>query len=254
MHEELAVAISPGDRRVGPPQDGAVGGPERCLDVGPDTVPHRWVGDHPTTSVDLGASRFELRLDQEHHRSTRLAHRDERIDDQSERDERQVTDDDIDLTAEHVGVDPPHVGPFQIDDTRVGAESLVQLPATDVDGEDARRSALQNAVGEAARRRTSIEHHCAGDVDLELTQSVIEFEAAASDEPRRWSVHRETVVRRNLAGGPLRSGTVDDHPMLLDEGLCLGPTRREATTDEFEIESSARRHGCRTVVSGVSSC
>src|SRR5262245_25838359 len=65
---------------------------------------------------------------------------------------------------------------------RVAAPLPVELPVTDVDGDDSRRTALQQAIGEAAGRGADVERRASADVDLPVLQRRFQLEAAAADE------------------------------------------------------------------------
>ena len=82
---------------------------------------------------------------------------------------------------------------------RVVAQAPVELPMGDVEGDHARRAALQQAVGEAAGRGADVEAVEAGDVDSQRLERVRELDAAAGDERRRLDHEQLGVVGDQLA-------------------------------------------------------
>jgi hypothetical protein len=73
------------------------------------------------------------------------------------------------------------VGAIADDDAWIARELLVELPVADVDRVDACRAALEQAVREAARRRTEVRAHEAHRIDLERVERARELHAAARD-------------------------------------------------------------------------
>ena len=76
----------------------------------------------------------------------------------------------------------------------------MELPVADVDGDDRRRAALEDAVGEPARRRAGVEHASAFDVDGEGVEGGVELLAAPADEPRRRA--RSSMIGSDRADEP----------------------------------------------------
>ena len=61
----------------------------------------------------------------------------------------------------------------------------MELPVADVDRDHARRAGLQQAVGEAARRRADVGAVASGDVDPERVERVLQLLPSPRDEARR---------------------------------------------------------------------
>ena len=61
----------------------------------------------------------------------------------------------------------------------------MELPVADVERNDARRASLQQAVGEAAGRRSDVEAERSFDADPERVERVRELLTAPRDEGRR---------------------------------------------------------------------
>ena len=53
---------------------------------------------------------------------------------------------------------------------------------SDVDGDDACRAALEQAIGEAARRRAEVGAQGAGNIDPERSERAVEFVTPTGDE------------------------------------------------------------------------
>ena len=82
-------------------------------------------------------------------------------------------------------VEPADVRPLEDDHARVVANLRVQLPVADVERDDPRGPALQEDVGEPARRRADVEAVEARDVDPERVEGVRQLVTCARDVRRR---------------------------------------------------------------------
>ena len=91
------------------------------------------------------------------------------------------------------------VQPLHDQDAGVLAQAPVELPVTDVDRDHHRRSALEQAVGEAAGRGADVEAATPVDVDLELGESVLELDPASRDELFGLVDDQLSVLRDQLA-------------------------------------------------------
>ena len=116
----------------------------------------RGVGDDAPSTVDLLAAGFELRFDEQHHRRPRLAQRDQRRDhERSEMNDRSPTT---------MSTGPPicSTSAWRTLErsrfvTRSRLEPFVELAVADVERDDVRGTALQQAVGETTGRGADIE-------------------------------------------------------------------------------------------------
>ncbi len=183
VQEELAVAGRAGvSGLAGAEHDAA-----RIRGGTGDALEHR--------GVDLGVAHdalahvvlagLELRLD---HRQQAVRPReqlDERRQHERERDERDVDDGQRGRRAGEVaGRQEAGVDALQHGHAVVGAETLVQLAAADVERRHVRRTALQKAVGEAAGGGADVDAREPGDVDAEGVERGRQLVAAARDERR----------------------------------------------------------------------
>jgi len=71
------------------------------------------------------------------------------------------------------------IRPFEHDDARVGAQTLVQLAVADVDGGDPCGSSLQQDIGEPTRGSADVDGILAGRIDSERIEGVSELLSAA---------------------------------------------------------------------------
>ncbi len=188
MHQELAVPVAAGDRRVAPPDDVATRLAERLLHLVAHAGVDRRVGDHPVPARHLHATGLELRLHEQHHRTRRRHRPGQDGDHLGERDERQVRDDDRRGRRgrrQVGGSERPDVEALDHGDTRVVAQPRVQLAVADVERDHVVRAALEQAVGEPSRGGPGVECGQPCDVDPERLERVVELVATATDETRR---------------------------------------------------------------------
>ena len=68
-------------------------------------------------------------------------------------------------------------------DSIVGSNLLVELIASDIDGDDAGRPPLQHTVGEPTRRRTDVDDTASSRIDTEVVERRIELLATSAHEP-----------------------------------------------------------------------
>ena len=210
------------------------------------------IGDDALALADLRTAGFELWLDEQHHRSPRLAQRHQRRDDHAQRDERQVADHDVDAAPDLLGGGVTDVAAFEVRDPRIGTQPFVQLAVPDVERDDVRRAALQQTVGEPTGRCAGVERAQAGHVDGEHRQRMVELLGAPSDEPRRRAVDDHGVGRRHLARRLVGDRAVDEHAVVADQRLRLGAAADELAADEFGVEPSPWCHS--TSGSGGAGC
>ena len=179
MDEELAVALGPEDRR-GDHRAGAEAVFLRRGTIRSSTS--RWIAGSRTTPLSvlpLPASNWGLT-------SATIwppagERRRDRAEDLGQRDEGDVDRDERDRLGKAVGRQLPGVGLLHRHDPCVSAKRLGELTATDVDGVDAARTALQEHVGEAASRGSDVEADLTGWIDPERVERGRELVAAAAD-------------------------------------------------------------------------
>ena len=96
---------------------------------------------------------------------------------------------------------------------RVLAKPQIELAEGDVDRRDPGGPALQEAVGEAARRGADVKAVAPGDVDAERLEGVLELDAAARDIARPLVDDQRCVGLDELAR-PQRHGPIHTDPNL----------------------------------------
>ena len=120
---------------------------------------------------------------------------------------------------------------------RVVAKAPVELAVADVEGDHPLGAALQQAVGEAARRGADVEAGAALDVDLERVERVLELEPAARDVARRSSTSSAASSGTSWLGfvarGPSRA---DPHPAGAHRGRRAGARAGQAALGEQGVD------------------
>ena len=96
---------------------------------------------------------------------------------------------------EHLGTELADVRPVEDRDARVGSELPRELAVADVEGDDVPRAALQQAVGESARRRPRVEAVTSGGIDRERVEGGGELLPSAGDERARRPLARRAPRR-----------------------------------------------------------
>src|SRR5262245_10895151 len=95
-------------------------------------------------------------------------------------------------------------------DAVVLSQFPIQLAAPDVDGDDARRAALQEAIGKSARRSADVETDSARHFDPKMVERGGQLQTAPADE-RHWFADRQLHVNRNQLAGLFQSlSTAED--------------------------------------------
>lgn len=133
------------------------------------------------------------------------------------RDEGEVERDEVERArVREVGeAQVAQVRPLEHGHARVDAHALRDLPVADVDADDVRGAALEEAVSEAAGREARVEAAAAGRVDGEGVERGLELEAAAADEAR---LRRGQHDRGRVLDG--RPGLEDR--LVVDQDLACG--------------------------------
>ena len=98
-----------------------------------------------------------------------------------ERDERDVDDREVDGVGQGRGGQGARVGPLERGDAGIATQGLGELSATHVESVDVARAALQQDVGEAARRGADIQRGHAARIDPERVEGRRELVAAPAD-------------------------------------------------------------------------
>jgi len=157
----------------------------------------------------------------------------------AQRDERDVGHDEVDPLGKVEALARVHS--FARDDPRIRAEPPVQLTFPDIDGVDPSGAALQETVGEPARRRAHVERDRAGDVDAKLVERGVQLVTTARHEP--WSRRdRDRHGVGDRSGGAIGDLAIHAYGAGEDERLRAFAARRERSLDEQLIETRARCH------------
>ena len=155
---------------------------------------------HHAAAAHALAADLELGLDQgeqveplgrrAHHRGQHLG----------QRDERHVDHHQVGRLRQLSRLELPRVAPLDHGHPRVLAQPPAQLAVSYVQRGDAGSTALQQAVGESARRGAHVQAGSAGGVDPEGVERVGELDAAAADVGRRGLDLDRDVVGHQLPG------------------------------------------------------
>ena len=124
--------------------------------------------------------------------------------------------------------------------TRVGGETLVQLPVPDIDGEHAPRAAFEQHVGEAAGGGADIE----ADEAFRLEPECVERRGELHPAARHVGVRRrglDCCVEGHLLGRLFERHAADTDEPRCDRGLRARPAGKEAALDENDIRALAHR-------------
>lgn len=235
MDQEFEVTVSAPERRFDGGEDLPTrpGGPfEELLQ---DAGVNGGVTDDAAAG-DFGGAGFELRLEEDDAGSGGWEAARGRGQDFAQGDEREVGDEEVEgwEFGKVAGV-----GALHECDARVVAEALVELGATDIDGEDGGSAVLKEAVREATGGGAEVEAAEAGDVDLEGGECGFEFFAAAADVARRFDQFDWGRLVEEGGGLYERLGT-DAGAAGHDEAARALPCFGEATFDEQDIGADTR--------------
>ena len=196
---------------------------------------------HDAAFPHLPLADFELRLDEGDERGARCRQRQDGGKNFFERDEAGVAGDEIGGLRHLFAAELAGVYAFEHDDARIVAEFPGELAAPHVHGIDLGGAALEQHVGEAARRGADVEADHALGIDGETIEAVGELQAAARRVRMRLALDLERRVvgngRARLLQAPRSGKDAAGH----DEGLGLGARLRQAALDEELIEAGLRR-------------
>ena len=197
---------------------------------------HRRVGDEPVFA-DLVAARLELRLHERDHIGVCGEERRQRRQDVPQRDERHIDRHQIGRVGHVVFRQPARVHALADEHPRIGAKSPIELAVSDIDRDDGGGAALEQHVGESARRGADVQRAAAGGKDAEGVERGRELDAAAGDV---WMIRLRELDAR--VGGDRRAGlrfdlTVDrDLPGENQRPRALAG-RDEAAGDEGDVKT-----------------
>ena len=156
------------------------------------------------------------------------------------RNEAHVDDDRAGGSPRRSGVKRARIEAFERAHARVRRKARIELSVADVDGDDLRRAAREQDVGEASGRGADVEADEARRIEPEGVERRGELDPAA----RRQRVGRPGFDRR-VVGHRLRRllerDPADADQTCGDRGLRARPARKEAALDENDVRALA--HG-----------
>src|SRR5581483_1052155 len=164
--QELAIAVASGDRRIGDAVDAPAGLTEPAGDCSGRRSGGCRIADDAALA-DTVRAYFELGLDQGDQPSVGSRQTERGGEGELQRDETDIGDDRLDRLRNVDGGEVAGVAAFQRHDARIGGELRVELAVADIDGEDLRRPAGEQDLGEAAGRGSDVERDPSGGVIAE---------------------------------------------------------------------------------------
>ena len=156
------------------------------------------------------------------------------------RNEAHIDDDRVRRFAEHHRRERARVEAFKRADARVGRKARIELSMADIDGDDLRRAARKQDVGEASGRGADVEADEACRIEREGVERGGKLDSAARG-PGVGRLGFDRRVTRNLFRGLLKRDPADADEPRRNRGLSAGATRKEAALDENDIRTLA--HG-----------
>ena len=189
---------------------------------------------------EIGAAELELRLDEADEPRPLAGELQHMRQHKPLRNEAHIDDDRVWRFAERLRRERARVDAFERADARVRREARIELSVADIDGDDLRRAAREQDVGEASGRGADVEADEARRIEREGVERGGKLDPAA----RRPGVGRlgfDRRVARNLFRGLLERDPADADQPGRDRGLRAGPARKEAALDENDVRALA--HG-----------
>jgi hypothetical protein len=132
--------------------------------------------------ADPALADLELRLHERDDRRVARERRD-RGKDRPQRDEGEIGDDEVHV-PDHVRIDLADIGSFEHAHPLILTQRPGELSAADVQRNDMRGAALQEAVRESAGGRPNVQAASTADVDRERIERRVELLATSRDEAR----------------------------------------------------------------------
>ena len=209
-----------------------------CATSSDDTLPHVVVS-HDAALADFGAAGLELRLHQDDHVAAGVEERWDDREDETQRDERHVDRDDGEdarVWWKLIGSQRSRVHALDDGHSRVAAQLPIELAVADVEGDHAPRAALEEHVGESARRGADVQPEPFAHVDAKDVQRMGELDPASADVLMIGTVNRHLGVGGNV--GP-RFGDrepVDSDLAGQDQGARPLARRGEAAVNDEHVE------------------
>ena len=244
MDEQFDVAGRTRHRTVHPTEHDRTTRRQLLVDLGPHPLANGLVAHDTLAARHLVTSGLELRLDQPDHCGGGSRQRQQRWRHGAQRDERQVSDDNVERTADRRPVGVAHVHSLVDDNALIVAQLLVELTVTDIDGDDAPRPTLEEAIGEPTGRRASVECDKTSHIDAELVEGGVELVAASADEAAHPD-EGDWLVSSDEAAGLEGRCTGNGHEPGIDDVVSLGAAAGESPAHELGVEPAAGCHAQR---------
>jgi hypothetical protein len=197
-----------------------------------------------------GTSGLELGFDQRHKVPVGLQQPNDPRRCRSQRDEGQVGHDEgrgLPDEGPAVGLRTPlrgevtNVAPLDNADPIVGAQTLVYLAMSNVEGDDLRSTSLQQTVGESAGGRTHIDRAESRRVESERIEGRLQLQRTPAHVSRRWGGHGYRFTDGYEPPRFVSHSTAHANLPQLNVATRNLPGFGEATSNHFDVESSTQR-------------
>ena len=181
---------------------------------------------------------FELRLDEDE--KNRAGRRDGNESGQNFRDgdEGNVDGDDAGRFRDVGGLEEARIF-LDWNDACVALELPIELGDVHVDGVNATRAVLEQAIGKAAVGRANVEADAIANIDAEISESAFEFQARSAGVFCVGSKDFDLCVRGGGFAGLARELTIDADLTGHDHGLRALARGREAALDKEHVDASS---------------
>ncbi len=179
--------------------------------------------------TDAFSTGLELGLNQRHKPSARRGKRQGRRQHRSQADEACIAHDEIDGLGDFIVRQMPGVDALEHDDTRIIAETPIELAATNVDRVNAPSLARQEDIGKPTGRRADIDSGAPARIDSEMLQCMGELDAAARDPGMVLAAYFEGCVYWNGTARFVDAPIGAEHDARQYKGIGLGSAVGEAT-------------------------
>src|SRR6267143_6995861 len=136
---------------------------------------------HNTTTGDLFARQFELRLDQNQEVGVPFCLRNGGPQHFADRNKGNVDNDDAGFLGKLLAVQFPRIS-LDPNDARILPQFPVDLLRVHINGVDTRGAVLQETVREPSRRRADVQANTSSGIDREISKRAFQFDAAPADE------------------------------------------------------------------------
>ena len=183
---------------------------------------------------EIAPAEFELRLDEADQPRPLCGELEHMRQHQALRNEAHVDDDRLRPFAEHLSGKRARIDAFERADARVRGEARIELSVADIDGDDLRRAARKQDIGEASGRGADVEADEARRIEREGVERGGKLDPAAR-RPGMGSLGFDRRVSRDFLRGLPKRDPVDADQSGRDRCLGARPARKETAFHKKNI-------------------